>query len=69
MANLGMRDTLAFGEAHLRDVLKTHTSYYNRVRTDLALDRDAPDFRLTQKIGRIAPIPILGGLHHQFVLV
>jgi hypothetical protein len=31
------------------------------------LDKDAPDSRSTQKIGRIAAIPILGGLHHQYV--
>jgi len=33
------------------------------------LDGDAPDFRRMQKIGRIAAIPILGGLHHQYVRV
>jgi CBS domain-containing protein len=37
------------------------------IRTHLSLDKDAPDFRRTQKIGRIAAIPILGGLHHQYV--
>jgi hypothetical protein len=31
------------------------------------LEKDAPDFRGIQKIGRIASIPILGGLHHQYV--
>jgi transposase InsO family protein len=49
---------IVFGEAHLRDVLKTYASYYNKVRTHLSLDKDAPDFRPTQKIGRIAAIPI-----------
>jgi hypothetical protein len=59
-----------FGEAHLRDVLKAaYASYYNKVRPHLSLDKDAPDFRGTQKIGRIAAIPILGGLHHQYVRV
>jgi len=58
---------VVFGEAHLRDVLKAYASYYNRVRPHLSLDKDAPDFRGTQKIGRIAAIPILGGLHHQYV--
>ncbi len=60
---------VVFGEAHLRDVLKTYASYYNKVRTHLSLDKDAPDFRPTQKIGRIASMPILGGLHHQYVRV
>jgi transposase InsO family protein len=58
---------IVFGEAHLRGVLKAYASYYNDVRTHLSLDKDAPDFRRTQKVGRIAGIPILGGLHHQYV--
>jgi len=43
---------------------KAYASYYNNVRPRLSLDKDAPDFR---KIGRIAAISILGGLHHQYV--
>ncbi|WP_423955285.1 integrase core domain-containing protein [Candidatus Binatus sp.] len=58
---------VVFGEAHLRDVLKAYALYYNKVRPHLSLDKDAPDFRPAQKIGRIAAIPILGGLHHQYV--
>jgi transposase InsO family protein len=58
---------VVFGEAHLRVALKAYASYYNQVRTHLALEKDAPDFRRIQKIGRIASIPILGGLHHQYV--
>src|SRR5260221_3097200 len=58
---------VVFGEAHLRDVLKAYASYYNQVRTHLSLEKDAPDFRGIQKIGRIASIPILGGLYHQYV--
>ena len=53
---------IVFSEAHLRAVLKAYASYYNEVRTHLSLDKDAPDFRGTQKIGRISAIPILGGL-------
>jgi hypothetical protein len=33
------------------------------------LDKDAPDCRRAQKFGRIAAIPILGGIHHQYVRV
>jgi transposase InsO family protein len=58
---------VVFGEAHLRDVLKAYASYYNKVRPHLSLDKDAPDFRRMQKIGRIAAIPILGGLHQKYV--
>ena len=60
---------IVFGEAHLRDVLKEYASYYNKVRPHLSLDKDAPDSRRTQKIGRIAAIPILGGLHHLYVRI
>ena len=52
-------------EADLRRVLKAYASYYNRVLTHLSLNKDAPLFRL----GDIAAIPILGGLHHLYVRV
>jgi transposase InsO family protein len=58
---------VVFGEAHLRRVLKTYASYYNKVRTHLSLDKNAPDFRRPVPVGDIAAIPILGGLHHQYV--
>ncbi len=48
---------IVFGEAHLRRILKAYASYYNEVRTHLSLDKDAPEFRRRQKIGRIAAIP------------
>jgi Integrase core domain len=60
---------VVFGEAHLRRVLKAYASYYNEARTHLSLDKDAPDFRRAQKFGCIAAIPILGGLHHQYVRI
>jgi transposase InsO family protein len=60
---------LVFDEAQLRSVLKTYTSYYNRVRTHLSLDKNAPHFRRPQKLGRTTSISILGGLHHQYVRV
>ena len=60
---------IVFDEAHLRRVLKNYASYYNQVRTHLSLEKDSPDFRLRQKLGPIAAIPILGGLHHQYVRV
>jgi transposase InsO family protein len=60
---------IVFGEAHLRGVLKAYASYYNEFRTHLSLAKDAPYFRRAQKLGRIIAIPILGGLHHQYVRV
>jgi hypothetical protein len=53
----------------LRRVLKNYAAYYNQVRTHLSLGKNAPDFRRSQKLGRIAAIPVLGGLHHQYVRV
>ncbi len=29
--------------------------------------KDAPDFRRSQTVGRIVPMPILGGLQHQYI--
>ena len=60
---------IVFDEAQLRRVLKNYASYYNQVRTHLSLDKNAPDFRCPQKLGPIAAISILGGLHHQYVRV
>ena len=60
---------IVFDEAQLRRVLKNYASYYNQVRTHLSLKKDVPDFRRPHKFGRIATIPILGGLHHQYVRV
>jgi len=39
------------------------------VRTHLSLDKDAPLFRRSQTVGNIVAIPILGGLHHQYVRI
>ena len=60
---------VVFDEAQLRRVLKNYAFYYNQVRTHLSLHKNSPDFRRPQKIGHIAAIPILGGLHHQYVRV
>jgi transposase InsO family protein len=58
---------IVFGEAHLRRILKTYASYYNEVWAHLSLEKDAPNFRRAQPVGNIAPLPVLGGLHHQYV--
>jgi hypothetical protein len=58
-----------FDEAQLRRVLKTYASYYNEIRTHLSLDKNAPDIQRPHKRGAITAVPILGGLHHQYVRV
>ncbi len=55
-------------ERHLARVLKSYFSYYNRTRTHLALDKDAPfpRPRATTNEGQIVTFPEVGGLHHRY---
>jgi len=58
---------LIYGEAHLRRILSGYATYYNQVRTHLALQKDAPLHRSIRRSGAILAIPILAGLRHQYV--
>ena len=60
---------VVFGELHLRHGLRSYAKYYNQARTHLSLNKDAPVARAIHTIGRILPLPILGGLHHQYVRI
>ena len=60
---------VVFGERHLRHLLRSYMQYYNDARTHLSLSKDTPIPRAVQVVGRILPIPILGGLHHQYVRI
>jgi transposase InsO family protein len=60
---------LIFGEAHLRRILFAYAAYYNQARTHLALQKEAPLHRVVQRSGVIVAIPILAGLHHQYVRI
>jgi len=60
---------LIFGEMHLRRILSDYAAYYNQARTHLALQKDAPLHRAVQRSGAIVAIPILAGLHHQYVRI
>jgi len=42
---------------------------YNQTRTHLALNKDSPVTRPIETVGRILPMTILGGLHHQYVRI
>jgi transposase InsO family protein len=64
-----MDHTLVFSEAHLRRILGSYAAYYNRVSTHLALGKNAPVARTVQRIGEIDALPLLGGLHHQYVRI
>jgi transposase InsO family protein len=60
---------LIFGEAHLRGALSAYAAYYNQARPHLALQKDATLHRAVQRSGTILAIPILAGLHHQYVRI
>src|ERR1700757_624001 len=60
---------MVLGEAHLRRILKSYARYYNKTRTHLALDKDAPLSRTVKRAGRILCRPILGGLHHEYTRI
>src|SRR5207247_4193947 len=54
-------------ERHLRHLLKSYQKYYNEARTHLSLQKDAPIPRAVQTVGQTLAVPILGGLHHQYI--
>jgi transposase InsO family protein len=58
---------VVFGERHLRHLLKSYQKYYNEARTHLSLLKDAPIPRAVQPVGQTLAVPILGGLHHQYI--
>jgi hypothetical protein len=61
---------IVFGEPHLRHLLNSYQKYYNELRTHLSLQKDAPIPRDVRRGGsRVLSLPILGGLHHQYVRV
>jgi transposase InsO family protein len=60
---------IVFGEGHLRRALSTYAAYYNQTRPHRSLRKNTPLRRAIQQIGDIAAIPILGGLHHQYVRI
>ena len=63
------REVVVCGEAHLRRILSAYATYYNQTRTRLALNKNAPLQRTVQRLGRIAAIPVLAGLHHKYVCI
>jgi transposase InsO family protein len=60
---------VVFGERHLRHLLESYQRYYNKARTHLSLDKDAPVSRTVQVVGSIVATPVLGGLHHQYIRI
>src|SRR4030095_14874480 len=56
-------------ERHLRNLLRDYAEYYNRLRTQLSLNSDAPLGRPGQSHGTLRQLPHFGGLHHSFVRI
>jgi hypothetical protein len=59
---------IVLNETGLRRILKSYFDYYERTRTHLSLNKDAPISRLVQspEIGRIVELPQVGGLQHRY---
>jgi putative transposase len=49
----------------LRRIL-AYVRYYHRSRLHLSLDKDSPDPRPVQSVGKIVAISEVGGLHHRY---
>jgi transposase InsO family protein len=60
---------VVLGERHLRHVLLSYMAYHNQARTRLSLNKDAPNPREVQDVGRTFAKPHLGGLYHQYVRI
>jgi putative transposase len=63
-----LNHVIVLNAAGLRRVLKSYFDYYERSRTHLPLDKDAPISRPIQAatMGRVVEIPQVGGLHHRY---
>ncbi len=57
---------IPLNEVHLRSVLSEYVGYYNRARSHQALDGNAPKPRVTETVGEVISMPVLGGLHHRY---
>ena len=59
---------IVFNATGLQRLMTLYCRYYQRSRTHLSLDKDAPIRRPTAppSEGRIVPIPQVGGLHHRY---
>jgi putative transposase len=63
-----MDHLIVFNERQASRILSAYARYYNRARTHLALDKDAPESRRVQgrEFGRVIAFPEVRGLHHRY---
>ncbi len=59
---------IVFNERHLRRLLRSYFAYYRRARTHLALAKQCPQPRAVHppEVGKVVPLPHVGGLHHEY---
>ncbi len=59
---------IVLNETGLHRILKSYFEYYERTRTHLSLDKDAPIPRRVQppELGMVVEPPEVGGLHHRY---
>ena len=57
---------IVLNQESLRRTLRSYLSYYHRSRLHLSLERDSPESRAVQSIGRVVAFPEVGGLHHRY---
>jgi putative transposase len=59
---------IVLNETGLHRVLKSYFKYYERTRTHLSLEKDAPIPRRVQplELGPVVELPEVGGLHHRY---
>ena len=55
---------IIINEEHLREILKEYFQYYNRYRTHLGLEKDSPEGRPVEQLGKLSKIPVLNGVHN-----
>ena len=59
---------IVWNEDHPRRILSEYFDYYHEARCHLSLARNAPIPRAVERSsqGRVASIPMVGGLHHRY---
>ena len=59
---------IVVGENHLRQVLLSYQTYYNKARTHLSPERNSPIPREVEPLSEASVVAIrhLGGLHHRY---
>jgi hypothetical protein len=60
---------IVFGGRHLHHLLNSYQRYYNEVRMHLSVQKAAPIARDVQRKGRVTLVPLLDGLHHQYIRI